>query len=115
MTLPLQKLNAILDRHAVIEARLAGGPDSETFVALSRELAELDPVVTQLKAYRAADATFLQPFGDLKVPLGAIVGWLVLGQVPSVWFWPGAALIILASLFLYLVEGRERPSKLAAA
>lgn len=66
-------------------------------------------------AYRAADATFLQPFGDLKVPLGAIVGWLVLGQVPSVWFWPGAALIILASLFLYLVEGRERPSKLAAA
>lgn len=66
-------------------------------------------------AYRAADATFLQPFGDLKVPLGAIVGWLVLGQVPSVWFWPGAALIVLASLFLYLVEGRERPSKLAAA
>jgi S-adenosylmethionine uptake transporter len=66
-------------------------------------------------AYRAADATFLQPFGDLKVPLGAIVGWIVLGQVPSVWFWPGAALIILASLFLYLVEGRDRPSKLATA
>ncbi|MCR6633606.1 hypothetical protein [Devosia sp.] len=66
-------------------------------------------------AYRAADATFLQPFGDLKVPLGAIVGWVVLGQVPSVWFWPGAALIILASLFLYLVEGRDRPSKLATA
>jgi drug/metabolite transporter (DMT)-like permease len=66
-------------------------------------------------AYRAADATFLQPFGDLKVPLGAIVGWLVLGQVPSVWFWPGAALIILASLFLYLAEGRDRPSKLATA
>lgn len=66
-------------------------------------------------AYRAADATFLQPFGDLKVPLGAIVGWIVLGQVPSIWFWPGAALIIFASLFLYLVEGRERPSKLAAA
>lgn len=66
-------------------------------------------------AYRAADATFLQPFGDLKVPLGAIVGWVVLGQVPSIWFWPGAALIILASLFLYLVEGRDRPSNFAAA
>ncbi|MBO9589611.1 DMT family transporter [Devosia sp.] len=66
-------------------------------------------------AYRAADATFLQPFGDLKVPLGATVGWIVLGQVPSIWFWPGAALIIFASLFLYLVEGRERPSKLATA
>ncbi|KQN72584.1 DMT family transporter [Devosia sp. Leaf64] len=66
-------------------------------------------------AYRAADATFLQPFGDLKVPLGAIVGWIVLGQVPSVWFWPGAALIILASLFLYLVEGRDQGSKFVAA
>ncbi len=66
-------------------------------------------------AYRAADATFLQPFGDLKVPLGVIVGWVVLGQVPSIWFWPGAALIILASLFLYLGEGRDRPSKLATA
>lgn len=66
-------------------------------------------------AYRAADATFLQPFGDLKVPLGAIVGWIALGQVPSVWFWPGAALITLASLFLYLVEGRDRTSTLAAA
>lgn len=66
-------------------------------------------------AYRAADATFLQPFGDLKVPLGAIVGWVVLGQVPSELFWYGAALIIAASLFLYLVEGRDRPSKLAAA
>ncbi|KRA99988.1 hypothetical protein ASD83_05785 [Devosia sp. Root685] len=66
-------------------------------------------------AYRAADATFLQPFGDLKVPLGVIVGWVALGQVPSIWFWPGAALIILASLFLYLVEGRDQSSKLATA
>lgn len=66
-------------------------------------------------AYRAADATFLQPFGDLKVPLGAIVGWIALGQVPSIWFWPGAALIILASLFLYVVEGRDRPSNFATA
>ena len=37
------------------------------------------------------------------------------GQNQTDGTWPGAALIILASLFLYLVEGRERPSKLAAA
>jgi len=64
-------------------------------------------------AYRAADATFLQPFGDLKVPLGAIVGWVVLGQVPSVWFWPGALLIVSASFFLYWVEGRDHGGRLA--
>ena len=65
-------------------------------------------------AYRAADATYLQPFSDLKVPLGALVGWIVLGQEPSIWFWPGAALIVAASAFLYWVEsGRNRT--LAAA
>lgn len=66
-------------------------------------------------AYKVADATYLQPFGDLKVPLSGLVGWVTLGQVPSVWFWPGAFLIVLASCFIYLVESRDRPSKLAAA
>ena len=56
MSLPTQKLDAILDRHAVITARLASGPGSETIVARSRELAELDPVVAEGKAYKAAEA-----------------------------------------------------------
>ena len=59
-------------------------------------------------AYKVADATYLQPFGDLKVPLSGLVGWVILGQVPSVWFWPGAALIVLASVFIYWVESRGR-------
>lgn len=66
-------------------------------------------------AYKVADAAYLQPFADLKVPLSALVGWVALGQVPSVWFWPGACLIVLASCFLYLVETQERrPGRLAA-
>lgn len=59
-------------------------------------------------AYKVADATYLQPFADLKVPLSALVGWIALGQVPSVWFWPGAALIVAASAFIYWVERRGR-------
>lgn len=59
-------------------------------------------------AYKVADATYLQPFGDSKVPLSGLLGWVLLGQVPSVWFWPGAALIVLASVFIYWVEGRNR-------
>lgn len=58
-------------------------------------------------AYRAADATYLQPFGDIKVPLSGLVGWVALGQVPSPWFWPGALLIVGASAFIYLVEHRD--------
>lgn len=60
-------------------------------------------------AYKLADATYLQPFGDLKVPLSALLGWIILNQVPSPWFWLGAALIIGASLYLLYVEaGRQR-------
>lgn len=66
-------------------------------------------------AYRRADATYLQPFGDLKVPLSGLLGWLALGQVPSVWFWPGALLIVFASTFIYLVEHREQSPRLATA
>lgn len=59
-------------------------------------------------AYKVADATYLQPFGDLKVPLTALLGWVLLGQVPSIWFWPGAALVLAASIFLYWVEANQR-------
>jgi len=55
MSLPSAKLDAILARHAVITDRLAAGPDATTFVALSRELAELDPVVAALGDYRDAE------------------------------------------------------------
>jgi drug/metabolite transporter (DMT)-like permease len=65
-------------------------------------------------AYKVADATYLQPFGDLKVPLSGLLGWIFLTQVPSVWFWPGAALIVAASAFIFWVEsGGSR--RLAAA
>ena len=53
-TPPPDKLEAILDRHAIVSSMLNGGPDAERFVALSRELAELDPVVGAIHGYRAA-------------------------------------------------------------
>ena len=49
---PAHKLDAILARQAIVSATLNGGPDPEAFVALSRELAELDPVVEAVRAYR---------------------------------------------------------------
>ncbi|HEV7345932.1 MAG TPA: DMT family transporter [Devosia sp.] len=65
-------------------------------------------------AYKVADATYLQPFGDFKVPLSGLLGWIVLGQVPTVWFWPGAAMILGASMFIYWAEsGRRQTYSLA--
>jgi len=66
-------------------------------------------------AYRDADATYLQPFSDVKVLLGGLVGWIALGQVPSVWFWPGAILIVLASAYIFWSENNKAPQGLATA
>jgi peptide chain release factor 1 len=48
------RLDTILARADIITATLASGPDADTFVALSRELSELDPVVAAIRAYRSA-------------------------------------------------------------
>lgn len=66
-------------------------------------------------AYRDADATYLQPFSDVKVFLGGLIGWIVLGQEPSIWFWPGAILIVAASAYIFWAESRPGPRKFAAA
>ncbi len=54
ITFPQERLDGIIDRHAVLTATLAAGQDAETYVTLSRELAELEPVVAAIGEYRAA-------------------------------------------------------------
>jgi peptide chain release factor 1 len=50
--LPEQKLDALIARHQVVEADLARQIAPETYVKLSREFAELGPVVDAVKNYR---------------------------------------------------------------
>lgn len=55
-------------------------------------------------AYSVADAAYVQPFDDLKLPLNVLAGWLVFGYAPSGYLWLGALLILGASLSLMLKE-----------
>ena len=52
--LPDQKLKALVARHAALERDLTAAVPPETYVKLSREFAELAPVVEAVKTYRAA-------------------------------------------------------------
>jgi peptide chain release factor 1 len=52
--LPNQKLDALVTRHAALERDLAAALPAETYVKLSREFAELAPVVDAVRYYRAA-------------------------------------------------------------
>ena len=51
--LPEQKLDALIARHGAVESELASQVTPETYVRLSREFAELEPVVAAVKSYRA--------------------------------------------------------------
>jgi peptide chain release factor 1 len=52
--LPDQKLDALVARHAALESDLTAAVPAETYVKLTRELAELAPVVEAVKSYWAA-------------------------------------------------------------
>jgi len=52
--IPPAKLDRLLDRFAAIEAEMASGASGEAFVKLSREHAELAPVIETARAYRRA-------------------------------------------------------------
>jgi peptide chain release factor 1 len=53
--LPQQKLDALLARHALVESELASGLSTDAYVKLSREFAELSPIVESIKSYRTTD------------------------------------------------------------
>ena len=52
--LPESKLDILLAHHASLEAELLGHVNSENYVRITRELAELNPLIDAVKAYRAA-------------------------------------------------------------
>jgi peptide chain release factor 1 len=58
--LPEQKLDVLLARHAAVEAELSQQLSGEAFVKLSREFAEIDPVVGKIKAYRNVAAELVE-------------------------------------------------------
>jgi peptide chain release factor 1 len=53
IALPQAKLDALLARHSLVESELATSLSPDAYVKLSREFAELDPVIAAIKAYRA--------------------------------------------------------------
>jgi drug/metabolite transporter (DMT)-like permease len=59
------------------------------------------------KAYEVADAAYVQPFDDLKLPLNVAAGWVVFGYAPAGYLWLGAVMILAASMFNIAVEQRR--------
>ena len=53
-TIPAEKLDKLVSRWETVQNALASGADQESYVRLSREFSELDPIVATINALRAA-------------------------------------------------------------
>ena len=61
-----------------------------------------------VRAYTVADASFVQPFDHVKLPLNVIVSFLVLGTVPPGRLWLGASIIIGSVVYITHYEQYKR-------
>jgi drug/metabolite transporter (DMT)-like permease len=57
-------------------------------------------------AFRIAPAAIATSPQFLQLVYGAIAGYLVFGDVPSMWIYMGGTIVIAANLFLFWVQGR---------
>jgi peptide chain release factor 1 len=62
ISIPLARVEALIDRFEAITAEMAAGPEPDVYVKLSRDYAELEPVAEKARAYLAA----LSELDDIK-------------------------------------------------
>jgi len=62
------------------------------------------------RAFAAADASFIAPFGFVQIPFVAGVGFIAYAEVPDLWTWAGSAVIIASGIYI-----ARREAKLAKA
>lgn len=71
--------------------------------------------VCMARALATADATLVIPFDYLRLPLVALLAYLIYGEVPSVWIWCGGGLIAASSIYIARREARLRPRAVPTA
>ncbi|MGB8602653.1 MAG: DMT family transporter [Rhizomicrobium sp.] len=89
-------------------ALAAFAPPTGTILGIIVALGALTAVSQALltRAYASADAAFLQPFDNIRLPLNIAASYLVFATAPHGYLWLGAGLIVLASLSLLKAEAK---------
>jgi drug/metabolite transporter (DMT)-like permease len=65
------------------------------------------------RAFSLAEASAIIPFDYARLPFIVIMAYLAFGEVPSVWIWPGSAVI--ASAAIYIARREAKVARLRAA
>jgi drug/metabolite transporter (DMT)-like permease len=64
-----------------------------------------------VQAFKAGEMSAVAPFEYLRLPFAVFMGWLVFGQMPEIWTYVGAAIVIASALYIAQREAqlaRER-------
>lgn len=63
--------------------------------------------VIQAQSFKEGDVTLVEPAGFLRLIWAAAVGYIIFGEIPQIWSWFGAAIIMLGVILLLRSEAKE--------
>jgi drug/metabolite transporter (DMT)-like permease len=61
-----------------------------------------------VSAYKVGDLGAVEPFHFIRLIWAALFGYILFGEIPEIWVWVGAAMIILAVSYLAHGEARKK-------
>jgi drug/metabolite transporter (DMT)-like permease len=67
------------------------------------------------RAFAATDASIVMSFDFGRLPFVALIAWLAFGEVPDVWTWVGAAVIVGSSAYIAHREAKASRARRGAA
>ena len=71
-----------------------------------------------VQAFKAGEMSAVAPFEYLRLPFAVFVGWLIWGEMPVIWTYVGAAIVIASALYIAHREAqlaRERSARARSA
>ena len=66
-----------------------------------------------IRAFTAADASFVMPFDFLRLPIAALFGFFLYLESPDIWVWAGAIIIFGSTYYITWRETRARKKETA--
>lgn len=68
-----------------------------------------------VQAFKAGEMSAVAPFDYLRLPFAVFVGWLIWGEMPVIWTYVGAAIVIASALYIAAREAKLARERRALA
>ena len=62
------------------------------------------------KSYAMAEITSLEPIGFIKLPIIALLGWMIFAEIPGTWTWVGGLIIFMSTIYISQREAKAANS-----